>query len=141
MKLTWALDFGFGVDFAQGAYIDVSDYDGDGVDLSLQLELSVPGTNMDGWLGFLELEVDDLGSGVKLDFNVDVQKGETDEPLLGFSDLGNIVADTMVWGDKLNPAGHAGYWDLEFHHRRGERAPEDVYRSFDRLVHQDYCDR
>jgi len=108
VEFNWEIDLGFGVNFVEGAYIDVSDFDGDGTDLALDLTVTLPqlagGGSATGWLGFLQLDVTDPGddTGAILNFDVNVQKGTTSDSRLGFSDLGSINPVTTLKGTALD---------------------------------------
>jgi Ca2+-binding RTX toxin-like protein len=99
--LDWTLDIGFGVSFAEGAYIEVSD----GNELDIDLTITLP-TVGKGMLGFLRTDVTDPGSdtGAVLNFDVNVKNGETANERLGFSDIGKINPDATVWGRSLAEA-------------------------------------
>ncbi len=99
--LEWELGLGFGVNFAEVAYIDVSDVNE--LDLDLTITLPEDGT---GRLGFLKLDVTDPGNdtGAVLNFDVDVENGNTGGDHLGFSDLGSITPVAKVQGSPLTTA-------------------------------------
>lgn len=116
---SWTMDLGFGVNFVEGAYIDISDFDADGTDLNLDLTITLPGGSYDGKLGFLALTVTDPGNntGAIINFNVDVQNNNpspANPGRLGFSDLGNIKPVATIEGNPLQNAADAdndGYPD------------------------------
>ncbi|MEX0330675.1 MAG: LEPR-XLL domain-containing protein [Puniceicoccaceae bacterium] len=102
----WSIEITFGVDFGNGAYIDVSDAD----DVDLDLKIELPGTGpFDGELGFLKLDVTDPGgnSGADLVFAVDVKNGTTGEARLGFADIGSLNPEATLTGNRLDGATYA----------------------------------
>jgi Ca2+-binding RTX toxin-like protein len=119
VTLKWQMDLGFGVNFVEGAYVDVSGYDMDDVDITLDLTIALPpgvdtdgDGEIDGWsgtLGFLPLTVTDPGNdtGALVNFQVDVQNKNTSAVPghLGFSDLGSITQDSTIEGRPLDVNG------------------------------------
>ena len=66
VNFDWKFDIGFGVNFVEGAYVDIADtdrnvYDLDGTDLTVHLEITIPDLvgGADGYFGFLPLTVTD----------------------------------------------------------------------------------
>jgi len=115
----WTMDIGFGVNFVEGAYVDVSDvdrgsYDVDGSDIALELEISLPGGTYDGYLGFLPLSVDDTNgvnmggdTGAAIDFTIDIlntNPSPADSGRLGFSDIGFLLPEATIQGSPLDTA-------------------------------------
>jgi Ca2+-binding RTX toxin-like protein len=116
VSFDWEIDFAFGVNFGDGAYIDVSDIDSDGTDIDLDLTLTLPGGEHIGELGYLRVKVTDPDNdtGAQLHFDIDVQKG--DEPSaqrLAFADLGSLDAEGTLSGGALTGASHAVSLALE----------------------------
>ena len=101
VQFDWSFDFGFGVNFGESAYIDVSGASEVDLDLTISLE---DGTHT-GEFGYLRVDVTDPGedSGVEVHFDVDLQNDGADK--LGFADLGNIGAEATVQG--ASSAEHA----------------------------------
>ena len=115
----WTMDIGFGVNFVEGAYVDVSDvnrgsYDVDGSDIALELEIRLPGGTYDGYLGFLPLSVDDTNgvnmggdTGAAIDFTIDIlntNPSPADSGRLGFSDIGFLSPKATIQGSPLDTA-------------------------------------
>ncbi len=99
----WTFSFGFGVNFKEGAYIDVSSGNPEsGKELDLDLSIDLP-NSAKGTLGYLKLDATDPddNSGAQVFFDVDVMKGTTSDERLGFSDLGNIGTEATVEGTAL----------------------------------------
>jgi Ca2+-binding RTX toxin-like protein len=100
VEFEWTLDFGFGVNFGESAFIDVSGTNELDIDLIITLD---SGTHQ-GEFGYLRVDVTDPGndSGVEVHFDVDTQNdANLDSSRLGFSDLGAIVAVAEVHGESL----------------------------------------
>jgi Ca2+-binding RTX toxin-like protein len=100
VKVDFAYDFSvtFGVNFTQGAYIDVSD----GKELNVHLDISLDGSSWAGTFGFLKVNATELGkTGADINFDVDVQNENGGAPLLGFSDLGNMKPVATILGNPL----------------------------------------
>jgi Ca2+-binding RTX toxin-like protein len=93
----WDLFITFGVNFTEGAFIDVSNAN----DLAMDATITLP---QDGQavLGFLKGNATDSGddTGALVNFDVNVKNGDTDGHL-GFSDLGSINADATIQGGAL----------------------------------------
>jgi Ca2+-binding RTX toxin-like protein len=98
----WGIDFGFGVNQTQGAYFDVSAEDELSLDVTIELP---PGESFDGRLGFLQLIVENNGSGVTFGFGADFSNGAGGGKL-GFSDLGSLEFDPSFHGGKLDGNDH-----------------------------------
>ncbi len=126
VEFDWTMDLGFGVNFVEGAYIDIADtdwssvapdyetHDLDGTDLTVHLEITIPDLvgGADGYFGFLPLTVTDSGNdtGAVIDFEVDIQNSNTSAPdsgRLGFSDLGSIDQVANMQGTPLEGATDA----------------------------------
>ena len=101
VQFDWSLDFGFGVNFGESAYIDVAGAD----ELDVDLTITLPGGTHQGEFGYLRVDVSDPGtdSGIEVHFDVDLQNG-TDVTLeeLGFADLGSIQVEADVAGAALD---------------------------------------
>ena len=100
----WTLDLGFGVNFGEAAYIDLSGTEQLDVDLTITLDT---GTHT-GEFGYMRMDVSDPGSDsarIDVQFDVDMQNANTGGDKLGFSDLGGFEAVAKVAGQ--DPAPHA----------------------------------
>ncbi|MHC4281808.1 MAG: hypothetical protein ACYSWZ_02365, partial [Planctomycetota bacterium] len=98
--LDWELDLGFGVNFDEVAYIDVSD--ANEIDLDLTITLPQVGTGMLGFLQFNVTGTDDTGAILNFDVDVVNENGGGDH--LGFSDIGSVKPVALVTGDPLGNA-------------------------------------
>jgi Ca2+-binding RTX toxin-like protein len=118
VEFDWTMDIGFGVNFVEGAYIDLAPADGVELDLDLVIKIPELASNPGGNLGFLPLNVaeDDsnpdtpptTATGADIDFAVNIRKGaDTVAPRLGFSDIGDIDAYAVVKGTPLAGATSA----------------------------------
>jgi Ca2+-binding RTX toxin-like protein len=102
-ELKWTISLGFGLNFVEGAYIDVSDVE----DLDLNLKITLlPQPDSKATLGFLKGPVTDPGNdtGAVLNFDVDVTNDKTDKTRLGFADIGKIDLGAKVVGESLGEA-------------------------------------
>lgn len=117
----WSIEIGFGVDFGNGAYIEVSDGDELDLDLTVKMPVNMAGTAYPGELGFLSLAVKDPGgdSGAKLLFDVDVKNGNTSEARLGFADIGSLNPEATLTGERLSGAAQATTFKIETTQTRG----------------------
>jgi Ca2+-binding RTX toxin-like protein len=122
MGIDWEMGFGFGLSYAQGAYLDL-----EGEELLFDVLVTVPDAEIKGTLGFLQLVAKDNGdTHLAASFGVDVVNSMRDGAAafpdrLGFSDLSKMdfkvgiaaeaVADlglTLQLDPDLAPAGTAG---------------------------------
>lgn len=121
----WSIDITFGVDFGNGAYIDVSD----GKELDLHLTIKMPEdmntppplTAYTGKLGFFKLDVTDPGSpsGANLQFDVDVNNSLSGDARLGFADIGSLSHDATLTGGGLNNTDPAVTFKIKTTDTRG----------------------
>ncbi|HEX4999611.1 MAG TPA: calcium-binding protein, partial [Terriglobia bacterium] len=100
VQFDWSIDIRFGVNYGEGAYMDLSG----GNEVDLELTIRTP-NNMSttGTIGFLVLNVKDpdSNSGAKVSFDVDVQNGGGADPLLGFADIGSLNPVATITGEHL----------------------------------------
>ncbi|NVK42353.1 MAG: hypothetical protein HWE39_14015, partial [Oceanospirillaceae bacterium] len=106
--IEWELDIGFGVNLQDGAFILLEDVYGPGSEddkgeLEVRAFIDLPeGTPFRGTLGFLEVELTNNGSGMELDFGLDLSnEGAADDTLLAIADIGNLGVEVMVGGGAL----------------------------------------
>ncbi|WP_188859657.1 LEPR-XLL domain-containing protein [Marinobacterium nitratireducens] len=106
--IEWELDIGFGVNLQDGAFIILEDVYGPGNEddkgeLEVRAFIDLPeGTPFRGTLGFLEVEITNNGSGMELDFGLDLSnEGAADPTLLPIADIGNLGVEVMVGGGAL----------------------------------------
>jgi len=88
MDLAWQLDLGFGLNFSEGAYIDISDAD----ELTFDVDVTLPDAAITGSLAFLQLRAEDNGTtGLGATFAVDVvNSSDESDQSLGFAELGKL---------------------------------------------------
>ncbi len=92
VQLAWDLDFGFGLNFTDGVYIDMSKVD----DLTASVIVTLAdGSVITGKLGFLQLDATwkDDGSGdqgLGAVFGLDISDGAGGDGKIGFAEIGNI---------------------------------------------------
>jgi len=105
VQFDWSVDLGFGMNFGQSAYMDVSDAE----DIDLKLTVTLPGGTHDGTYGFLPTQVTGgSDTGAKIDFDIDVQNGaDASSEHLAFSDLGSVDAVATVQGGHLPSKPHS----------------------------------
>ena len=113
LDVDWALDFGFGVNFDDGFYLDVAKQD----ELQLTARVTTPGLGITGRLGFLQIEGEenveaDEGAdaetergdtGMTVQFAVDLENRQnpSSDAHLGFAELGRLGVDAKVAGQAL----------------------------------------
>ncbi|MBV1877477.1 MAG: LEPR-XLL domain-containing protein [Pseudomonadales bacterium] len=96
VELIWSLDIGLGVNEADGAFILLNQGGGD--ELNIDLVVGMPENDLfRGELGFLEVSVDNNGSGVEFGFDVDLSNTAGGD-VLAINDLGNLAVATMIAG-------------------------------------------
>ncbi len=90
ITIGWDLDFGFGISFQDGFYVDISD----GNELTAYIDVDLGDSSLTGTLGFLELSatvdpVTDLGVALEVDI---IEKGASgdDAKKLQFTELGKV---------------------------------------------------
>ena len=102
LDLAWDLDFGFGVNLRDGFYLDVSDNS----ELQVDVDVTIPGAEIIGKLGFLQIRATDRGdTHLGATFAIDVTGGGPDE-LMGLAELGSIGLDVTIGAEAIA--------DLEF---------------------------
>ncbi|MBI4292469.1 MAG: LEPR-XLL domain-containing protein [Betaproteobacteria bacterium] len=113
VKVDWSVEIGFGVDFGNGAYIEVSDADEVDVGLTITMPTNMASVAYQGELGYLGLNVTDPGpaSGAKVNFVVNVD-GDSSAGRLGFADLGSLNPLAKISGDALNGIDSAATFHL-----------------------------
>ena len=98
ISIGWSLEWGFGVSFEEGAFI----YTGNDEELSVTVDIDLPASeSFSGNLAFLELIVANAGSGVHLEFDVDLENGNGGDRL-GISDLGALELTPFVEGAAIH---------------------------------------
>ncbi|PLX94607.1 MAG: hypothetical protein C0619_02600, partial [Desulfuromonas sp.] len=96
IDIGWDLDFGFGISFQDGFYIDISD----GNELTAYIDIDLGDSTLAGTLGFLELSatvdpVTDLGLAFAIDIQEEGASGD-DAKKLQFTELGQIDFSTGI---------------------------------------------
>jgi hypothetical protein len=97
LNIAWELAFGFGINFTDIFYLDISDPS----ELELSLDVTVPGGGLTGKLAILQINADDNGdTHLSAQFGIDVfeRNAAPDDPgaepddgdHLGFAELGSI---------------------------------------------------
>ena len=105
----WSLDFGLGVNESEGAYVLLNQ--GGGQELDIDLTVEMPENDLfRGELGFLEVTVDNHGSGMEFEFDLDLSNTSDGTDILGIKDLGNIGLAAAISGGVL--PGNAHLLDL-----------------------------
>lgn len=112
LDVDWALDWGFGINFDDGFYVNL----GDQSDLELTARVTTPGLGITGRLGFLQIEGHenveaDEGAGAEnergetgmaVQFAVDLYNTQDNlDQRLGFTELGRLGVDLKVAGEAL----------------------------------------
>ncbi|QSA97859.1 OmpA family protein [Methylococcus sp. EFPC2] len=108
LTVGWTLAFGFGLNTTDGFYLDVGDdldedFDGPN-ELTLDVDLTVPGGGITGKLGFLQLSAkddvtdgDDLYTHLGASFAVDLFNSSNHaDTKLGFNELGKLGLDVGI---------------------------------------------
>ena len=97
LDLAWDLDFGFGVNLRDGFYLDVSDNS----ELQVDLDVTIPGAEITGRLGFLQIRASDKGdTHLGATFAIDVTGGGSDGHM-GLAELGSIGLDVKVGAEAI----------------------------------------
>ena len=96
VEIGWDIDFGFGISFQDGFYVDISD----GNELTAYVDVDLGDSTLAGTLGFLQLSatvdpVTDLGLAFEIDI---IEKGASgdDAKKLQFSELGKVGFETGI---------------------------------------------
>ncbi|TXS95200.1 calcium-binding protein [Parahaliea maris] len=125
VELAWAINIGLGVNQADGAFVILNQ--GGGKELDVDVRVDLPESDLfRGELGFLELIVENRGSGLQFDFDIDLSNTAGGD-LLPISDIGNLGFDTMIGGGALDGNDHL--LDLEL-----QVGVKDLDVVFPRLV-------
>ncbi len=113
LGVEWELDIGLGVNRQDGAFIILEeDYaageNADKGELEVRAFVDLPeGTPFKGTLGFLEVLVENNGSGMELLFGIDLENnGGADSTVLPIADIGNLGFDVMFGGGGLDQTGN-----------------------------------
>jgi hypothetical protein len=98
LTIDWDVDFGFGIGGGKGFYLDLSDPD----ELTLDVEVTLPGAGITGRLGPLQFDANDrgdtrLGVAIALDLHV----GAGDARRVGLMDLGGVRLDGKIAADAI----------------------------------------
>ncbi|MEH6585177.1 MAG: LEPR-XLL domain-containing protein [Halioglobus sp.] len=113
LGIEWALDIGLGVNREDGAFIILKkDYGlgetDDKGELEVRAFIDLPtDTEIKGTLGFLEVAIENNGSGLELLFGVDLSNdGGADETILPIADIGNLGFDVRIDGGPIGDNEH-----------------------------------
>lgn len=99
LEIDWSLEVGLGVNDSVGAYIILND--DASKELNIDLTIALPENELfRGELGFLEVIVDNNGSGLSFEFDIDLSNTSGGN-IIGINDLGNIGFSTMIGGSAL----------------------------------------
>ncbi len=92
IELAWDLELGFGLDFDSGFYFDI----GSSSELEIDVDVVLP-DSLTGRLAFLQLEAENVGSGLGANFAIDiVKKGDPTDDRLSFTELGSLRLEAGV---------------------------------------------
>ncbi len=93
VTLTWDLDFGFGISFADGPYLIVDDPD----ELKLTIDVDLTGVSLTGKLAFLQLSATVVDDDFSASFAVNI-KNEQDasDRNLSFTEIGSIGLEALL---------------------------------------------
>jgi Ca2+-binding RTX toxin-like protein len=108
----WSLDIGLGVNQQDGAFIILDDEDGKELELEAYIDLPM-GTTLKGTLGFLEVAIENGGSGLRFGIGVDLSnEGVGDGTILPIADIGNLGFNVMIDGGPLDGNDYILDFDL-----------------------------
>ena len=99
LDLGWSLDFGFGLNFTDGFFLDIAPEDG--LELEVTVEVTLP-ERISGQLAFLQLDALNTGSVLGATFAIDVvNKDNAADERLSFGELGKLRLNPLIAADAI----------------------------------------